>query len=155
MAVTVLVFALLPLGTAFQFADDEGFEVIKPFMCLKGYKLYTEIWNDQPPLYTVLQTAMFRLFGPTMLVARLIAAGFGLLMIVAFYELVRMRSKPSEPEKREKHASSPPALSTKAGEGVGHAGGNPHAVIATLLFLCAPSVLLLSVSTMQIGRAHV
>src|SRR2546422_717432 len=106
---------MLPLGTAFTFGEDEGFEVIKAFMCSKGYKLYTEIWNDQPPVSTVILTAAFKLWGPSILTARLVAAGFGLLLIGVFHELVRERS------------------------------GKWTALIATFLFLTAPSVLLLSV----------
>ena len=40
---TLLIFSVLPLGTAFEFGDDESYEVIKAFMCSKGYRLYTEI----------------------------------------------------------------------------------------------------------------
>lgn len=123
LAVAVGIFALLPLGTAFEFGDDEGFEVIKPFMCLKGYKLYSQIWNDQPPVLTMVLLGAFRVWGPTILAARVVAAGFGLVLVGSFYELVRQRS------------------------------GERMAVIATVLFLTAPSVLLLSVSVMLEGPA--
>src|SRR5438105_620503 len=71
-----------------------------------------------PPVSTVVLTAAFRMFGPTILVARLIAAGFGLLLISIFHELVRERS------------------------------GKWTALAAALLFLASPGVLVLSVSVM-------
>src|SRR6266498_2727246 len=87
-----LLFCFLPLATAFEMGDDEGFEVIKAFMCSKGYKLYTEIWNDQPPVSTMILKTAFDWFGPSILTARLVAAGFGLLLLGVFHELVRSRS---------------------------------------------------------------
>ena len=44
----------LPLGTAIKIGADEDFELSKPTLCLNGYKLYTEVWDNQPPLYTFL-----------------------------------------------------------------------------------------------------
>lgn len=101
--------------------DDEGFELIKPFLCYKGFKLYSDIWNDQPPVSTVVLTYGFKMFGPTVLTARLIASAFGLMMVVSFHELVRRRS------------------------------GEWSALIASVLLVTAPSVLLLSVSVMLEG----
>jgi len=45
---------LLPLSTALQIGGDEGFELSKAMLYLKGYKFYTEVWNDQPLLHTFL-----------------------------------------------------------------------------------------------------
>lgn len=65
---------------------------MKGFLCYKGFSLYTQIWNDQPPVSTILLSWAFMFFGPSVLVARLVAAGFGLLLFGAFYQLVRQRS---------------------------------------------------------------
>jgi 4-amino-4-deoxy-L-arabinose transferase-like glycosyltransferase len=93
VAVTILIiFSQLPLGTALQFGRDEGFEVIKPFLCLKGFSLYKDIWSDQPPILTVLLTWAFKAWGPTILVARLVAAGYALILFLAFFQLVCQRS---------------------------------------------------------------
>src|SRR5438874_5356127 len=53
--------SLLPLRTAVQIGGDEGFELAKATLCLKGYKLYSEVWNDQPPLHTAIITTMLEL----------------------------------------------------------------------------------------------
>ena len=86
-----LIFSLLPFGTALEFGGDEGYELMKGFLCSKGYVMYRDIWNDQPPIFTLLLSNVFKVTGPSLLAARLVAAGFGLLMFVAFFELVRQR----------------------------------------------------------------
>ena len=37
----------------FSNAGDEGMEVNKALLVSEGHRLYSEIWNDQPPLYTL------------------------------------------------------------------------------------------------------
>jgi hypothetical protein len=113
------IFSFFPLGTAFQFGGDEGYELMKALLCCKGFSLYTQIWDDQPPLYTFILKEAFQLAGPTILVGRLVAAAFGLLLFAAFYLLIRQRS--------------------------GRATGG----FATFFLIASPGVLLLSVSVMQ------
>ena len=91
LAILVLIFSQLPLRTALELAGDEGTELIKGYMCSKGFSLYTQIWNDQPPVHTMLIRSAFAIFGPSALAARLVAAGFGLLLFATFYQLVRRR----------------------------------------------------------------
>jgi hypothetical protein len=43
---------LLPLGTAVKIGADENFELSKVTLCAHGYRLYRDIWDDQPPLLT-------------------------------------------------------------------------------------------------------
>ena len=56
LAILLGVFGLIqsrvPLRTAVQIGPDEGFEVAKVTLCLHGHKLYSEVWNDEPPLHT-------------------------------------------------------------------------------------------------------
>src|ERR1035437_1426486 len=92
LAMLVLFYALLPLGSALEFGGDEGIELIKGFMCSKGFALYKDIWNDQPPLFTVLLAAGFKAFGPSLLAALLIAAGLSLLLFGVVYSLVSQRA---------------------------------------------------------------
>ena len=44
----VLLQCFLPLGTAVKIGADEDFELSKATLCLKGYRLFTQIWCDQP-----------------------------------------------------------------------------------------------------------
>jgi len=114
----IIFYTQIPLCTATLFGDDEGCELMKAFMCNKGYALYTDIWNDQPPVLTLLLTHAFKIFGPTLAVGRLIAAAFGLLLYSTFYWLVAQRL------------------------------GQWKAVVATFLLIAAPDVALLSASVM-------
>ncbi|HWV99159.1 MAG TPA: glycosyltransferase family 39 protein [Candidatus Acidoferrum sp.] len=88
----LVVLSLLHLGSALRLGDDEGYEVIKGLLCSKGYHLYTDIWNDQPPVSTFLLAGAFKLFGASILTARIVAASFGLILAICFYELIRQRS---------------------------------------------------------------
>lgn len=51
----------IPLRSAVQIGADEGFEVAKATLCLHGHRLYSEVWNDQPPLHTWLITQVLKL----------------------------------------------------------------------------------------------
>src|SRR5947199_222028 len=103
----MLLEGMVPLRTAIKIGADEDFEISKAVLVLKGYKLYTEIWNDQPPLYTSLLTKASRLTttkkneakqgGEVMekwsaanaiLGPRLVTVGFSILLISAFFLLI-------------------------------------------------------------------
>lgn len=58
---------------------DEAYEVTKARLVSMGYHLYDPIWNNQPPLHTVLLAAMFKVFGVGIIQARIIAIVFGVL----------------------------------------------------------------------------
>ncbi len=77
----------LPLRTAILIGSDEGFEVAKANLCLKGYRLYTDIWNDQPPLHTLLLTETMRHLSSTMLGPRLLTSVFAVLLLAAVFVL--------------------------------------------------------------------
>src|SRR6266516_5478700 len=60
LGVFVLLQSRVPLRTAVQIGADEGFEVAKVTLCLHGHKLYSEVWNDQPPRHTWLITQLLK-----------------------------------------------------------------------------------------------
>jgi hypothetical protein len=37
---------------AVQIGADEGFELPKATLVINGHPLYSEVWDDQPPLHT-------------------------------------------------------------------------------------------------------
>ena len=82
----------VPLRTALEFGGDEGYELMKGFLVSLGHPLYREVWNDQPPLHTELLALLFRLFGPSAYVGRLLSVGFATLLVTALYRLVSERS---------------------------------------------------------------
>ena len=114
----VILCSQLPITSALKFGDDEGIELMKGFLCSKGYTLYTQIWNDQPPVLTMLLDGAFRLFGATLPVGRLLAAAFGLLLFCSLFLIVRQR------------------------------GNLWMAFLAVFFLVCSPGVLMLSLSVM-------
>jgi len=77
------------IGFGFQLGGDEHHEVTKAFLWSEGFRLYHEIWNDQPPLLTVLQGSLFKWFGVYPGLARGLALAFGALLAAGLFRLVR------------------------------------------------------------------
>jgi hypothetical protein len=110
---------VLPLGQAVELGADEGFELAKAFLRYQGFRLYSEIWSDQPPLLTECLNALFRAAGPSILAARILTVAFSVTLLLTLYDAVRGRS------------------------------GRWAAWSAVVLLLSAPLFLSLSVSVMQ------
>jgi hypothetical protein len=108
----------IPVRSLIQIGGDEHFEVTKSVLWAHGYILYKTIWNDQPPLYTVVMGFLFRLFGSSIGVARVLAMAFGLSLLTAFFLLLNRRH------------------------------GLLAACVGTLCLLAAPHVLALCISAM-------
>src|SRR3954462_59258 len=51
------------VGRAIEIGADEHCEVMKGFLWANGFPLYRQVWNDQPPLHTVLLGLCFKCFG--------------------------------------------------------------------------------------------
>lgn len=64
------MFLFYPFRTAFWLDHDEGIELSKAMLVLRGDHLYTSIWDDQPPVLTYLLAGVFRLFGLRINLAR-------------------------------------------------------------------------------------
>lgn len=82
----------LPLSQAIEIGGDEGFELAKAFLCHRGFHLYSEIWSDQPPLFTQTLAALFAATGPSVLWARLLTVVFSAGLLSAVFDLVRRKS---------------------------------------------------------------
>jgi hypothetical protein len=83
--VFVLLQCLLPLRTAIKIGADEDFELAKATLCLKGYELYREIWNDQPPLDTFLISQILKHVSPSVLGPRLLTSVFSAMLLAAVF----------------------------------------------------------------------
>src|ERR1044071_6990881 len=92
--------AIFPLRTAVQIGGDEGFELAKATLCLDGYKLYDQVWNDQPPLHTAIigsvmalefkvQRSKFKARPPSPLGPRLVSVFFGAVLIASLFSIAR------------------------------------------------------------------
>jgi hypothetical protein len=85
LALFLLLQELMPLRTAVQIGADEGFELAKATLCVNGHKLYTEVWNDQPPLHTFLITQTLKHLSPSILGPRLITIAFAVLWLASIF----------------------------------------------------------------------
>src|SRR6266700_3054619 len=80
-----LIQSCVPLRTAVQIGADEGFELAKATLSLKGYRLYSEVWNDQPPLHTFLNIQIIKHISPSVLGPRLLTSVFAAVLLVAVF----------------------------------------------------------------------
>jgi 4-amino-4-deoxy-L-arabinose transferase-like glycosyltransferase len=91
-AFVVFVLYAAPMASGFQFGSDEGYELMKALLVSRGYALYGDIWNDQPPLHTLVLATMFRWLGPEALWGRLLSLGCAAVLLDSFYSLVKHSS---------------------------------------------------------------
>jgi hypothetical protein len=115
----IFAICFMPINQVFQFdAYDEGIELIKATLHLDGFAMYTQIWNDQPPMSTIILSFWLGLFGKSILVARLLTLTFSTVLIWSFCQIIRLYF------------------------------GKLAAIIATLLLIISCNFLRLSVSVM-------
>lgn len=89
LAVFAIVQLFLPLASALRIGPDEDYEMAKATLCLKGHRLYTEVWNDQPPLHTFIAVELLKQFSGSMLGPRLITVTAAALMLVSLFSIAR------------------------------------------------------------------
>ena len=77
------------MGTAVQIGADEGFELAKATLCVHGQRLYTDVWNDQPPLHTFLVTQVLKHISTSVLGPRLLTVAFSAVLLVSVFAIVR------------------------------------------------------------------
>ncbi len=88
LSVFVAIQCLLPLRTAVKIGADEDFEPSKAVLCLSGYKLYTDVWDDQPPLHTFLVTQLIKHISPSIFGPRLLTVCLAMLLLVSLFMLL-------------------------------------------------------------------
>jgi hypothetical protein len=81
LAWLVIGVAVIYTGDYFELDNDEGINLIKVFLVDQSYSLYRDIWNDQPPLMTLLLSAWLRVFGTDANAARVLALVFSSLLL--------------------------------------------------------------------------
>lgn len=102
----------------FEFDPDEGINLMKAFLVNKGYLLYRDIWNDQPPLLTHLLAIGFNIFEPNVNFARSIILIFSTLILWQIWLILYLL------------------------------GGIDRALIGSVLLIISPDYLKLSISVM-------
>lgn len=92
LGVFVVLQCLLPLRTAIQIGADEGFELTKATLCRHGYKLYAEVWNDQPPLHTYLITQVLKHLSPAVSGPRPVTVAFTTVLLGVLFLIIHRTS---------------------------------------------------------------
>ena len=83
LAFTAGMLLFFPFRYRFEFNPDEGINLIKAMMTLKGFRLYSEIWSDQPPVFNGILTLWFRLLGMNVNAGRILVLGFSTLLLMS------------------------------------------------------------------------
>ncbi|MBW4611607.1 MAG: glycosyltransferase family 39 protein [Hassallia sp. WJT32-NPBG1] len=84
----VLAIRFKPITQSLELDYDEGLNLIKAFLYGQGFFLYTQIWNDQAPFFTVILSQWFHLFGQSIFAARFLIILFSALLIWCFYQII-------------------------------------------------------------------
>ena len=84
-----LVILFFPFRFAFELDADEGVDLLKSVLVAQGSRLYTDVWSDQPPLFTYLIAAIFRLLGVKLNVVRLMVLMFSCALFWAVVQYLR------------------------------------------------------------------
>ncbi len=84
----LFAYLLIPIRYIFYFDSDEGYNLIKSMLLLRGYPLYSMIWSDQPPLLTYLLAGIFKIFGLDVAIGRIFILFFSILLIWSFTQYI-------------------------------------------------------------------
>jgi Dolichyl-phosphate-mannose-protein mannosyltransferase len=84
----LLVMLLGLWAKPFQYDPDEGLNLMKAALLSRGYPLYRAIWNDQPPMDTVMRAGVFAVVGRSALAARVMTALLATLAVWAMLDIV-------------------------------------------------------------------
>ena len=86
----MIVFFFFPYRAQFEFSSDEGVNLMKSMLMDNGYKLYGQIWSDQPPLFSYLLAGVMRITGYNVAPARTLVLIFACLLLWAAIQFMRL-----------------------------------------------------------------
>jgi len=72
-----------PFRFRFEFDFDEGINLIKAMMTLDGFRLYSDVWSDLPPIFNAILTFWFRVVGMNVNAGRVLVLGFSTLLLAS------------------------------------------------------------------------
>lgn len=70
---------------------DEKYEFTKASLLYDGHVLYQEIWNDQPPLHSIILNSFFKISSKSIASGRVLAILFGISMLTLFGSIMYER----------------------------------------------------------------
>jgi hypothetical protein len=86
--IVMLIFS--PFREAFEMDFDEGVNLMKAMLLLEGYDLYSEIWSDQPPLFTFLLAGVFKISGLDVNAARVAVLVLSTLLLYGAARFIQL-----------------------------------------------------------------
>lgn len=85
----ILVISIaVPWWSIYAFDSDEGVNLMKAALLDEGYRLYVEIWSDQPPVLTYLLAPIHALFPASVSAPRLLILFFAGLTIFSLFRIL-------------------------------------------------------------------
>ena len=118
LAFVIIVFFFFPYSEQFEFSTDEGINLMKAMLVKMGYPLYSQIWSDQPPLFTYMLALVFNILGLKVGAGRFLVLLLSSGLIWAAFQFMRL------------------------------VWGNGYALAAALLLFLLPKYMILSVAVM-------
>jgi len=85
----IFICLLGPWWSVYQFHINEGINLSKAALVANGYHLYDQIWNDQPPVLTLILAAAHFIFPYNVAVARAIILASASLLLWSSFRIVR------------------------------------------------------------------
>ena len=113
-----VMFLFYPFREKIQYDKDEGVNLMKAMLVENGYRLYDDIWNDQPPLFTYMLVGLFQVMDMEVNPARMLVLVLSSIIVWASFMFLRW------------------------------VWGVAHAITVVLLYFLMPTYLMLSVSVM-------
>jgi PelA/Pel-15E family pectate lyase len=84
-----LISVVTPWWNVYEVQADEGFNLEKAALLSAGFRLYSDIWSDQPPFLTLVLSLVHDLFPFSIAAARAVAVAFSVLLLVCLFRVVR------------------------------------------------------------------
>jgi 4-amino-4-deoxy-L-arabinose transferase-like glycosyltransferase len=86
----LLMLRFFPYWQDFSISSDEGYNLAKAMMLVKGYSLYSQIWSDQPPLLSYLLAWLYHLKGFSVYSSRLLILAFSCVLVWSVVQFLRL-----------------------------------------------------------------
>ena len=87
-AFLIIVLVFVRFEKVFTYNLDEGLNLMRAYLHAKGYILYQQIRMDQPPVFALLFSGLFKVFGPSVFAARMLVLFFSSMLLWAVYKIV-------------------------------------------------------------------
>lgn len=78
------------LSNKFEYDTDEGINLMKALLLSKGYPLYSQIWSDQPPVFTYALSGWFKVVGQGVNSSRILVLIMSILLLWCFLQTLRI-----------------------------------------------------------------